>query len=77
MARPHRPNPFAGFRTREHGKARPWLSSHPKQETHRERKARLRAEAEARNGATPPEHTRAFRREALRKAAQEASAQVA
>ena len=77
MARPHRPNPYTGIRTREHGKARPWLSTHPKQETRREMKARKRAEAEARNAETPPERTRAFRREALRKAAQEASAWVA
>jgi len=77
MARPHRPNPYTGTRTREEGKARHWHSTHVRQETRAEMKARKRAEAEARNAETPPERTRAFRREALRKAAQEASAWVA
>lgn len=73
MARPHRPNlnPNAARGT----DAR--RAGHQKQETRREMKARKRLEAEARNAETPPERTRAFRREALRKAAQEASAWVA
>lgn len=72
MARPHRPNLNPDAPRGSNAKK----AGHQKQETRREMKARKRAEAEARNAETPPERTRAFRREALRKAAQEASARV-
>lgn len=80
MARPHRPNTL-GPQVGADGLSCPARPArrrgHQKQETHREMKARKRAQAEARNAETPPERTRAFRREALRLSAQEASAWVA
>lgn len=69
MARPFRPN-LSDAPKGSDARNR----SHPRQETRREAKLRKREEAEARNALTHPEHRRAFRREALRKAAQEASA---
>lgn len=75
MARPHRPN-VIGPQVAADGincKARlARRSGSQKQETRREMKIRKRAEAEARNLLTAPEHRRAFRREALRKSAMEA-----
>lgn len=45
--RPHRPNPYDGPRDRAGANKthRPWLTTHVKQETMRERKVRLNAEA--------------------------------
>lgn len=67
MARPFRPNPSDAPKRSD-----AYKRAHVRQEDRRERKARLRAEAEARNALTPEHQRRAFRREALRKAAQEA-----
>lgn len=56
MARPFRPNPSdATKRTDAYRRA------HVRQESRHERKARLRAEAEARNALTPVERTRKYR----------------
>lgn len=54
MARPSRPNPYKGPRTRTSGDTeqerarRPWRVTHVRQETRVERKVRLRVEAEVR-----------------------------
>jgi hypothetical protein len=78
MARPKRSNPYTGKRVRTDAlgnsvprEKRPWLPTHVKQETRAERKARLRAEATAREEAHLAEG--APRSKAKRLAAKEAA----